>query len=58
MSKESLDSIDAKLSEMLTDSMRIYDLSMNCLLGDTNLDTVRDDPVSYTHLTLPTMLPV
>ena len=43
MSKESLDSIDAKLSEMLTDSMRIYDLSMNCLLGDTNLDTVRDD---------------
>ena len=29
MSKESLDSIDAKLSEMLTDSMRIYDLSMN-----------------------------
>ena len=43
MSKESLDSIDAKLSEMLTNSMRIYDLSMNCLLGDTNLDTVRDD---------------
>ena len=43
MSKESLDSIDAKLSEMLTDSMRIYDLSMNCLLGDTNLDTVRDN---------------
>ena len=43
MSKESLDSIDAKLSEMLTDRMRIYDLSMNCLLGDTNLDTVRDD---------------
>ena len=43
MSKESLDSIDAKLSEKLTDSMRIYDLSMNCLLGDTNLDTVRDD---------------
>ena len=43
MSKESLDSIDAKLSEMLTDSMRIYDLSMNCLLGDTNLDIVRDD---------------
>ena len=43
MSNESLDSIDAKLSEMLTDSMIIYDLSMNCLLGDTNLDTVRDD---------------
>ena len=43
MSKESLDSIDAKLSEMLTDSMRIYDLPMNCLLGDTNLDSVRDD---------------
>ena len=42
MSKESLDSIDAKLSEMLTDSMRIYDLSMNCLLGDSNLDTHRD----------------
>ena len=41
--RQSLDSIDAKLSEMLTDSMRIYDLSMNCLLGDTNLDTVRDD---------------
>ena len=43
MSKESLDNIDAKLSEMLTNSMHIYDVSMNCLLGDTNLDTVRDD---------------
>ena len=43
MSSESLDSIDAKLSEMLTNSMRIYDLAMNCLLGDTNLDSVRDD---------------
>ena len=43
MSNESLDSIDAKLSEMLTNSMRIYDLAMNCLLGDTNLDSVRDD---------------
>ncbi len=43
MSKESLDNIDAKLSEMLTNSMHTYDLAMNCLLGDTNLDTVRDD---------------
>ena len=43
MSNESLDSIDAKLSEMLTNSMRIYDLAMICLLGDTNLDSVRDD---------------
>ena len=43
MSKESLDNIDAKLSEMLTNSMHIYDISMNCLLGDTNLDSVRDD---------------
>ena len=63
MSKESFDNIDAKLSEMLTNSMHTYDLAMNCLLGDTNLDTVRDDlystdksinAVSYTHLTLPT----
>ena len=38
-----LDSIDAKLSEMLTNSMHVYDISMNCLLGDTNLETVRDD---------------
>ena len=43
MSKESLDNIDAKLSEMLTNSMHTYDLAMNCLLGDTNLDIVRDD---------------
>ena len=43
MSKESLDNIDAKLSEMLTNSMHTYDLAMNCLLGNTNLDTVRDD---------------
>lgn len=43
MSKESLDNIDAKLSEMLINSMHIYDISMNCLLGDTNLDSVRDD---------------
>jgi len=43
MSKESLNNIDAKLSEMLTNSMHTYDLAMNCLLGDTNLDTVRDD---------------
>jgi|TARA_B110000263_G_scaffold247380_1_gene260118 phosphate transport system protein len=43
MSKESLDNIDAKLSEMLINSMHIYDIAMNCLLGDTNLDTVRDD---------------
>ena len=28
---------------MLTNSMHTYDLAMNCLLGDTNLDTVRDD---------------
>ena len=38
-----LDSIDAKLSEMLTNSMHVYDISMNCLLGDTNLETVRED---------------
>ena len=43
MSKDSLDTIDAKLSEMLTNSMHIFDISMNCLLGDTNLDSVRDD---------------
>ena len=49
MSSESLDSIDAKLSEMLTNSMRIYDLAMNCLLGDTNLDSVRDD-LSLIHI--------
>ena len=48
MSKESLDSIDAKLSEMLTDSMRIYDLSMNCLLGDTNLDI----PLLLSYMTM------
>ena len=38
-----LDSIDAKLSEMVTNSMHAYDITMNCLLGDTNLETVRDD---------------
>ena len=38
-----LDSIDAKLSEMLTNSMHAYDITMNCLLGDTNLETVRVD---------------
>ena len=38
-----LDSIDAKLSEMLTNSMHVYDISMSCLLGDTNLETVRED---------------
>ena len=38
-----LDSIDAKLSEMLTNSMHAYDITMNCLLGDTNLETARDD---------------
>ena len=38
-----LDSIDAKLSEMLTNSMHAYDITMNCLLGDTNLETVRED---------------
>ena len=38
-----LDSIDAKLSEMLTYCMHAYDITMNCLLGDTNLETVRDD---------------
>ena len=38
-----LDSIDAKLSEMLNNSMHAYDITMNCLLGDTNLETVRDD---------------
>ena len=43
MSKTSLDNIDAKLSEMLTNSTRVFDISMNALLGDTNLDSVRDD---------------
>ncbi len=38
-----LDSIDSKLSEMLTNSMHAYDITMNCLLGDTNLETVRED---------------
>ena len=38
MSDYSLDSIDAKLGEMLTNSSHMFDLSMNCLLGDTNLD--------------------
>ena len=38
-----LDSIDAKLSKMLTNSMHAYDISMSCLLGDTNLETVRED---------------
>ena len=38
-----LDSIDAKLSEMITNSMHAYDITMNCLLGDTNLETVRED---------------
>ena len=38
-----LDSIDAKLSEMLTNSMHAYDITMNCLLGDKNLETVRED---------------
>ena len=38
-----LDSIDAKLSEMLTNSMHVYDISMSCLLGDTKLETVRED---------------
>ena len=38
-----LDSIAAKLSEMLTNSMHAYDITMNCLLGDTNLETVRED---------------
>ena len=28
---------------MLTNSTRIFDISMNALLGDTNLDSVRDD---------------
>ena len=43
MSKNSLDNIDAKLREMLTNSTRVFDISMNALLGDTNLDSVRDD---------------
>ena len=43
MSKNSLDNIDAKLTEMLTNSTRVFDISMNALLGDTNLDSVRDD---------------
>ena len=28
---------------MLTNSMHAYDITMNCLLGDTNLETVRED---------------
>ncbi len=43
MSDYSLDSIDAKLGEMLTNSSHMFDLSMNCLLGDTNLDTVKEN---------------
>ena len=56
MSKESLDNIDAKLSEMLINSMHIYDIAMNCLLGDTNLDTVRDDLIPFSKSTAPTDL--
>ena len=43
MSDYSLDSIDAKLGEMLTNSSHMFDLYMNCLLGDTNLDTVKEN---------------
>ena len=52
MSKDSLDTIDAKLSEMLTNSMHIFDISMNCLLGDTNLDTSSDTflPILFQYI--------
>ena len=43
MSDYSLDSIDSKLGEMLTNSSHMFDLSMNCLLGDTNLETVKEN---------------
>jgi len=43
MSKDSIDLIEAKLSQMLTESTRMYDIAMNCLLSDTNLDAVRED---------------
>ncbi len=50
MSDYSLDSIDAKLAEMLTNSSHMFDLSMNCLLGDTNLDSVKENLYSTDSL--------
>lgn len=50
MSDYSLDSIDAKLAEMLTNSSHMFDLSMNCLLGDTNFDSVKENLYSTDSL--------
>jgi len=50
MSDYSLDSIDTKLAEMLTNSSHMFDLSMNCLLGDTNLDSVKENLYSTDSL--------
>ena len=43
MSDYSLDSIDTKLGEMLTSSSHMFDLYMNCLLGDTNIEVVKEN---------------
>jgi len=50
MNDYSLDSIDAKLAEMLTNSSHMFDLSMNCLLGNTNLDSVKENLYSTDSL--------
>jgi len=50
MSDYSLDSVDAKLGEMLTNSSHMFDLSMSCLLGDTNLDSVKENLYSTDKL--------
>mgnify|MGYP006182749805 CR=1 FL=1 len=50
MKDYSLDSIDAKLGEMLTNSSHMFDLSMSCLLGDTNLDSIKENIYSTDKL--------
>lgn len=50
MKDYSLDSIDAKLGEMLTNSSHMFDLSMSCLLGDTNLDSIKENLYSTDKL--------
>ena len=50
MSDYSLDSVDAKLGEMLTNSSHMFDLSMSCLLGDTNIDSVKENLYSTDKL--------
>jgi phosphate uptake regulator len=50
MKDYSLDSIDAKLGEMLTNSSHMFDLSMSCLLGDANLDSIKENIYSTDKL--------